>query len=393
MKRLVKRFSRTALIVWGIAVAAAALLFSKHIAIGVLVGGALGLLNVRGMARGVTGLDINDPKPARLFFGGAVRLVVLCVVIVLIAMTKKVDLVGLLAGFTLMVFTVVAEGVREMRLIVKDEGEQNMDVLFSDGWIDKTKRTMPVRSLWNDVFKDLDGPGSIYINTLRTYFDRFPLSKKQKKHMKSLLESQNNVDHLGAANELIWYEFMKSTGLDVMPLPVGNERKPDFEIKSPLHYFCEVTTLNVSEPDKKQFVGGKSVALDQSKTVARIIRKIIDEKDEQIKYGASNNLPSVLVIFDYSTWSGLGTQLNRAFANFLFAENDGFRGLPVELSLIILIERTVLGGRMAINLKQSAVYQNPFGIYKMPDNAFEKLHHYRESSIEDPVSDELYLEF
>ena len=69
-KRLVRRFSRSALIVWGIAIAAAALLFSKNIAFGVIVGGALGLLNVRGMARGVTGLDINNPRPARLFLAG-----------------------------------------------------------------------------------------------------------------------------------------------------------------------------------------------------------------------------------------------------------------------------------------------------------------------------------
>ena len=120
-QRLVKRFSRSALVVWGIAVAASLLLISKEVAVGVLVGGALGLLNVRGMARGVTGLDINNPRPARLFFGGAVRLVILCVAIVLIAMTRKVDLVGLLVGFTLMGFVVVAEGVREMRLISKDE--------------------------------------------------------------------------------------------------------------------------------------------------------------------------------------------------------------------------------------------------------------------------------
>lgn len=137
MNRLVKRFSRTALVVWGIAIAMAAVLFSKHIAIGVFVGGLLGLLNVRGMARGVTGLDINNPRPARLFFGGAVRLVVLCAAIVLIAMTRKVDLVGFLVGFTLMVFVVVAEGVREMRLIGKDESEQEENTLS-----DKSKENL-----------------------------------------------------------------------------------------------------------------------------------------------------------------------------------------------------------------------------------------------------------
>ncbi|MCK4911438.1 MAG: ATP synthase subunit I [Thermodesulfovibrionales bacterium] len=127
-QRLIRRFSKTALVVWGIAIVLAALLFSKQVAFGVIVGGAMGLLNMRGMARGVTGLDINNPRPARMFFGGAVRLVVICAAIVLIAMTRSVNLLGLLAGFILVVFVVVAEGVREMRLISReDQGELSVN--------------------------------------------------------------------------------------------------------------------------------------------------------------------------------------------------------------------------------------------------------------------------
>ncbi|KKL14254.1 hypothetical protein LCGC14_2517560 [marine sediment metagenome] len=121
MNRLIKRFSLHALVVCGIAIAASAALFSRDLAFGVFVGGLLGLLNVRGLARGITGLDINNPRPVRLFFGGAFRLFMLFTAIVLIAMTKKVDLVGLLVGFSVVVFVVVIEGMREMRLIIKDE--------------------------------------------------------------------------------------------------------------------------------------------------------------------------------------------------------------------------------------------------------------------------------
>ena len=121
MNRLIKRFSLHALVVWGIAIAASAAVFSRDLAFGVFVGGLLGLLNVRGLSRGITGLDRNNPHPARLFFGGAFRLFILFTAIVLIAMTRKVDLVGFLVGFTLVVFVVVVEGAREMRLIIKDE--------------------------------------------------------------------------------------------------------------------------------------------------------------------------------------------------------------------------------------------------------------------------------
>lgn len=123
-ERLVRRFSLHALIVMGVTVAAAYVIFSPKIAFGVFVGGALGLLNIRSMARGVTGLDINNPHPGRLFFGGAVRLLVLFSAIVLIAMTKKVDLLGLLVGFTAVLIVVMVDGTREMMLIVREEQGQ-----------------------------------------------------------------------------------------------------------------------------------------------------------------------------------------------------------------------------------------------------------------------------
>ncbi len=126
MNRLIKRFSLHALVVWGIAIAASAAVFSRDLAFGVFVGGLLGLLNVRGLARGITGLDRNNPHPGRLFFGGAFRLLMLFTAIVLIAMTKKVDLVGFLVGFSVVVFVVIIEGAREMRLIVKEEQGEDL---------------------------------------------------------------------------------------------------------------------------------------------------------------------------------------------------------------------------------------------------------------------------
>ena len=126
MNRLIKRFSRTALIVWGIALLAAFVLISRQFAVGVLVGGALGLLNMRGLVRGVSKLDVNDPRPAGLFFGVVVRLAVLFTAILLISMTGKVNLLGLLAGFILIIFVVVAEGAREIRLLVKEDQDQEV---------------------------------------------------------------------------------------------------------------------------------------------------------------------------------------------------------------------------------------------------------------------------
>jgi hypothetical protein len=114
-RQLVRRFSIAAFLALIASVAASALIFSGHVAFGVFVGGALGLLNVRGLARGISGLDINNPRPGLLFMGGAVRLLVLFTAIVLIAMTRKVDLIGLLAGFTIVLLVLTAVGLLEFR--------------------------------------------------------------------------------------------------------------------------------------------------------------------------------------------------------------------------------------------------------------------------------------
>jgi hypothetical protein len=131
-KRLVKRFSILGVMALGVAVAIAFVFVSKHFAIGVLVGGVLGLVNVRGLARGVSGMDINNPRPARMFFGGGVRLIILCLAIVLIAMTKKVDLVGLLLGFTVELVVVMVAGAFEVKALSKEESDDSPQVITTN---------------------------------------------------------------------------------------------------------------------------------------------------------------------------------------------------------------------------------------------------------------------
>jgi hypothetical protein len=263
--------------------------------------------------------------------------------------------------------------------------------LYDDRWISKTKDNMPTRSLFKNVFKEFDEAGSIYLDILRKWFNRFPLSTKQKRHMKSLLESYDDKDHLGAVNELTWYEFMKSIGLDSIPLPTGKVRKPDFEVTNPLKFFCEVTTLNISKRDEKAFEKGKSISLEQEKSIARIIGKILNEKMEQIKYGTNKKQPNLLVIFDYSAWAGLGIERYWAFANYLFGKTCGFKVMPDDLSAIIYLERAVLKGHIALNLKQSAGYINPFAKHVFSDKTFQMIRHYERPFREIHGSSSTYL--
>jgi len=246
--------------------------------------------------------------------------------------------------------------------------------LFDDKWRSKTIANMPTSSLFGEVFDELGeltNSGDIYLNILRKWFKEFPHgSDKDKLHLKNGLESQQNVDHLGAVNELAWFRFLESKGLKVKPLPTGKEKTPDFEVTHPLRFFCEVTTLNISKCDNEKFEKGKMIPLDQEKTIDRIVGNKLQEKIRQMNYGAAEQRPNILVIFNYSWWTGLGTQFPQAFASYLFDETRGFKKMSTKLSSIILVEREVRDGQIKFNLKQSAVYQNPFARHSFSDNIF-----------------------
>src|SRR5262249_20390100 len=139
---------------------------------------------------------------------------------------------------------------------------------------------------------------------------------------------------------------------------------------------CEVTTINVSEMEKKALSICKGVPLDHKEPIERIIKKITNEKMEQILYGAIQREPSALVVFDYTIWSAFETQRYKAFADYLFAQNQGFRNLPIELSALVYVERKVIGGRIAISKKRSAVYYNPFALHRLSESPWQMICQY-----------------
>lgn len=250
-------------------------------------------------------------------------------------------------------------------------------VLFDDNWLIQASSRKNDDQWVDDVMNQINGSGGIYLNTLRLWFDRFSLPSKQKNHLKQGIESFNNSDHLGGVNELAWWKFINSFGWSASPVRAGKGKRPDFHVIRPCEFFCEVTTLNISEKEKKLLVSGKGVPLNHNVSLERILKKIVEEKSEQIKYGASKSKPSVLILFDYTFWSGLGTQFYRAFANFLLGKRAGFKELPAELSLIIYVERSVIDGRIGISKERSAVYHNPNPLFTMSETIFQMMRQYR----------------
>jgi hypothetical protein len=178
-------------------------------------------------------------------------------------------------------------------------------------------------------------------------------------------------------NELAWWAFMLREGLTGNPVPTSSTHRPDFQLQPPSDCFVEVSTLNISGKDKEGLGCGESVPLDHVETIRRVIGKLTDEKQRQLMYAADQKKPGVLVLFDYTTWSGYGTLFFKTLGEFLLGEQFGFKTCPSELSAIVYLERLVLpDGRIALSRYRSAVYYNPLALHLLQPGTFATLNQF-----------------
>lgn len=177
-------------------------------------------------------------------------------------------------------------------------------------------------------------------------------------------------------NELAWWAFLQCKQFNASPIPATSIPTPDFRVVAPSNFFVEVSTLNVSNRDQSKLNAGDSVDLSHNETMRRILGKLTNEKCKQLSYAAERNLPSVLVLFDYTTWSQFPTQFYGFIAEFLVGKRHGFQCLPIELSALVYINRKVLDGHMAIDLLHSATYYNPYAQCALPVGLFSPLKQY-----------------
>lgn len=250
---------------------------------------------------------------------------------------------------------------------------ERQQILYNENWVINAKLKDLSSSWAKDVLDGVAGYGGVYLSTINEWFLKFPFSNTdQSQHMKKALESLATEEHLGAVNELFWYNLATLLGWN---LHVIAEKKsaPDFNVTSPASFYTEVTTLNVSKADRDSFTSGASVSLNHNKEVARILRKVAEEKIDQLKYGYDKQIPSVLIVFDYSTFSGLGTKRPQALANVLLSSSIGLQAMPKELSALLYLERFVLDGRFRLRLSQSAAYHNPLADYPVATDIFSWL--------------------
>ncbi len=87
----------------------------KKLPLSVLIGGALGLANLRGLAWGVRGLLGAEKATSRMLFFSQFRIIMLFLVLAVIVYLKLVNIFGILAGFTVVFSMVIIEGLKYAR--------------------------------------------------------------------------------------------------------------------------------------------------------------------------------------------------------------------------------------------------------------------------------------
>lgn len=249
-------------------------------------------------------------------------------------------------------------------------------MLFDQSWLKSIRSNAPIDSWVHDVVDDIDNEGGVYLSVLHEWFLEYPFPSKGKKtHMKKLLESSKNHDHRGAVNEVCWYRLMRYMGLKPEVMPEGRDKSPDFlcTTASGIKFYCEVSTLNESCTDAESLRTIGSWPLNQGAEILRILRKATDEKAEQLQFGQRKHTAMAFVVFDYSTFSGLGTKRPFVLANVLLRTSVGLQAMKPHLSALIYVERYVFQGKCRIRTHQSALYHNPLADYQLPDDVFSCL--------------------
>ena len=245
-------------------------------------------------------------------------------------------------------------------------------MIFDDAWLAKAKASS-TESWASEVAESLDIGGQIYLSTLRMWFERFPLFKNDKLNLRERLENFNNADHLGGVNEVAFWAFFQREGLKGKPVPTSSTPTPDFQLDPPADCFVEVSTLNMSDKERQAITANESIALNHAETIRRLVGKLTEQKQKQLKHAAVKGKAGVLAIFDYTNSSGYQTQFFRVLAKALLGQQLAFKNLPQELSAVIYLERKVIDGRILLSRQRSAIYHNPCAQHSLLHGLFPSI--------------------
>ncbi len=109
---LIKKTARDAALALPLFAAASALIEWKKMPLSIIIGGALCLVNIRGLAWGVQGLLGTGKATGRMIFFSMFRLLMLFIILSLLVYLKLVNIFGILTGLTIVFVLLMVEGLR-----------------------------------------------------------------------------------------------------------------------------------------------------------------------------------------------------------------------------------------------------------------------------------------
>ena len=109
---MIKKIARNTAFILIPAAAAALLLPWKNLSFSLLIGGLLGILNIKALAWSIEGIIGTSSVKMKMLFFSQLRFVILALIVILLAYLRLVTIAGIMAGFSVVFFQVLFVGHR-----------------------------------------------------------------------------------------------------------------------------------------------------------------------------------------------------------------------------------------------------------------------------------------
>lgn len=112
---LVKRIHRQGTIILICLAIVSAFYEWKKLPLSILVGGALGLANIKGLVWGLKEFAVSPRPNGKVIFLSIFRFFIIALILIILALLKLINFIGVLVGFTVVFILVIKEGLRAAR--------------------------------------------------------------------------------------------------------------------------------------------------------------------------------------------------------------------------------------------------------------------------------------
>jgi hypothetical protein len=134
MINLIKRIHRQALIFLIITAAVTTVIAAfatsadwRKLPHSVLIGGLLGLANLKGLAWGLKDFTTLRRPTGKLVFWSMIRFFILAAILIILAIFKLINFFGILIGFTVVFVLIIKEGLRAARESSRESSADEAD--------------------------------------------------------------------------------------------------------------------------------------------------------------------------------------------------------------------------------------------------------------------------